>query len=124
MVNFLEWLKDTSTDTRCSLSNGYTAIKECSSDILVYLVNQDVLNRDKWKYTIETGIKINRNVCSWRDILNGQYWFTSHYRVECVKKFEKSDRNRKLYKGFEFLPKLKDTNVKVEGINIVIKIYI
>ena len=28
------------------------------------------------------------------------------------------------YKGFEFLPKLKDTNVKVEGINIVIKIYI
>lgn len=105
MIHFLEWLKDTSKDTHCRLSNGYTAIKECT---MVYLVNSEVLNKDKWSYDI-TENKDGGELwepCTWQDILNGQYMFTSKYEVELVNTFGKSDKNRKLYKGFEFLPKL------------------
>jgi tRNA(Ile)-lysidine synthetase-like protein len=121
MVNFLEWLKDTSKDTYCRLSNDYTAIKECSSDILVHLVKSEVLNRDKWHYEIVQNIEMteNRVPCKWRDILNGCYEFTSNYDVELVNTFNKSDRNRKLYKGFDFLPKL-SSSIRVS--NVVIKI--
>jgi len=119
--NFLDWLKDTTSNTRCSLSNGYIAIKECSSDILVHLVKSDVLNKDKWKYSIDcnTDNIEMRKSCSWRDILKGEYVFTSKYNVDLVNKFIKSDKNRKLYKGFEFLPKL-SSSMCVS--NIVIKI--
>ena len=123
MTNFLEWLKDTSKDTHCRLSNGYTAIKECT---LVYLVNSDVINKEKWSYTITEntqGVE-NREACTWRNILNGQYMFTSKFDVELVNTFGKSDKNRKLYKGFEFLPKLSGTqcvsNVLIKYINLVI----
>jgi tRNA(Ile)-lysidine synthetase-like protein len=119
MTNFLEWLKDTNKDTHCRLSNGYTAIKECT---IVYLVNSEVLNKYKWKYEIienKDDVEM-REPCTWRDILNGQYMFTSNYEVELVNTFGKSDRNRKLYKGFEFLPKL--TNTKCVS-SLIIKIY-
>jgi tRNA(Ile)-lysidine synthetase-like protein len=108
MLNFLEWLKDKSTDTRCSLSNEYIAIKECTSDILVYIVKSGALQKDSWSYSITPNIDgfEQREQCKWRDILNGEYVFTSTYEVELVNTFSKSDRNRKLYKGFEFLPKL------------------
>jgi tRNA(Ile)-lysidine synthetase-like protein len=123
MTNFLEWLKDTSKDTQCSLSNGYTAIKECT---LVYLVKTEVLNKEKWSYTITEntqGVE-NREACTWRDILNGEYVFTSSFEVTPVNTFGKSDRNRKLYKGFDFLPKLSNgiriNNVLIKYINSVI----
>jgi tRNA(Ile)-lysidine synthetase-like protein len=121
MVNFLEWLKDTSKDTYCRLSNEYTAIKECSSGILVHLVKSEVLNRDKWRHEVLENIDMieKRESCTWRDILNGKYEFTSNYVVELVNTFNKSDKNRKLYKGFDFLPKL-SSSVRVS--NVVIKI--
>jgi tRNA(Ile)-lysidine synthetase-like protein len=121
MINFLEWLKDTSKDTCCRLSNDYTAIKECSSGILVHLVKSEVLNRDKWHYEVLENIDMTekRESCTWRDILNGSYEFTSIYDVELVNTFNKSDKNRKLYKGFEFLPKLSSI-IRVS--NIFIKI--
>ena len=121
MVNFLEWLKDTSKDTYCRLSNEYTAIKECSSGILVHLVKSEVLNRDKWRYEVLENIDMleKRESCTWRDILNGSYEFTSKYDVELVNTFNKSDKNRRLYKGFEFLPKLSSI-IRVS--NLVIKI--
>jgi tRNA(Ile)-lysidine synthetase-like protein len=121
MVNFLEWLKDTSKDTWCRLSNEYTAIKECSSGILVHLVKSEVLNRDKWRYEVLENIDMleKRESCTWRDILNGSYEFTSKYDVELVNTFNKSDKNRRLYKGFEFLPKLSSI-IRVS--NVVIKI--
>jgi tRNA(Ile)-lysidine synthetase-like protein len=122
MSYFLDWLKDRRLDTRCSLSNGYTAIKECNSELIVYLVKSEVLQNKKWNYTItenkENIVKIE--ACKWIDILKGEYVFTSKYCVELVNTFNKSDRNRKLYKGFEFLPKL-SSSVCVS--NIVIKIY-
>ena len=119
LTNFLEWLKDTSKDTHCRLSNGYTAIKECT---LVYLVKSEVIDKEKWKYeVIENceGVEI-RDPCTWRDILNGEYMFTSNNIVQLVNTFGKSDKNRKLYKGFEFLPKL-TSNERVSS--LIIKIY-
>lgn len=122
MVNFLEWLKNTDNITKCRLSNEYTAIKECTSDILVYLVKTDVLNKDNWSYSVTQNVDESekREPCTWRDVLKGEYVFTSRYEVELVNTFSKSDRNRKLYKGFEFLPKLSSTMCVS---NIVIKIY-
>ena len=108
LVNFLDWLKDTHRDTRCSLSNGYTAIKERNSELIVYLVKSEVLKRENWNYSVQNN-KDNIDLiksCTWIDILKGEYVFTSKYGVELVNTFNKSDRNRKLYKGFEFLPKL------------------
>ena len=66
------------------------------------------LQKDSWSYSITPNIDDVelREQCKWRDILNGEYVFTSTYGVELVNTFSKSDRNRKLYKGFEFLPKL------------------
>ncbi len=121
MVNFLEWLKDTSKDTYCRLSNDYAAIKVCSSGILVHLVKSEVLNKDKWRYEILENIDMieKRDSCTWGDILKGCYEFTSKYDVELVNTFNKSDSNRKLYKGFEFLPKLSSI-IRVS--NVVIKI--
>jgi tRNA(Ile)-lysidine synthetase-like protein len=112
MMNFLEWLKDTNKNTRCSLSNEYTAIKECNSDILVHLVKTEVLRKDKWTYVIgQNTDNVEKKVsCSWRDVLKGEYVFTSRFSVELVNTFNKSDRNRKLYTGFEFLPKLSSTS--------------
>jgi tRNA(Ile)-lysidine synthetase-like protein len=120
MINFLEWLKDTSKDTHCRLSNGYTAIKELS---LVYLVKSEVIDKKKWSYTITENSEIveMREPCTWRDILNGEYMFTSTYAVELVNTFGKSDKNRKLYKGFEFLPKLCGTYCVC---SLIIKMYI
>ena len=121
MVNFLEWLKDTSKDTYCRLSNEYTAIKDCSSGILVHVVKSEVLNRDKWCYEIVENLDMTekRESCNWRNILNGSYEFTSKYDVELVNTFNKSDKNRRLYKGFDFLPKLSSI-IRVS--NVVIKI--
>jgi tRNA(Ile)-lysidine synthetase-like protein len=123
MKNFLEWLKDSSKNTRCSVSNNYTAIKECTSDILVYLVNTDVLIRDNWYYEVLDNIDImeRREPCNWRNILNGKYEFTNIDEVELVGVFNKSDINRKLYKGFEFLPKLSSKYSK-NGTKKIIKI--
>lgn len=122
MVNFLEWLKDKSIDTMCSLSNEYIAIKECTSDILVYIVKSGALQKDSWSYSITPNIDDveQREPCKWIYVLKGEYVFTSRYEVELVNTFSKSDRNRKLYKGFEFLPKL-SSNSCVS--NILIKIY-
>jgi tRNA(Ile)-lysidine synthase TilS/MesJ len=122
MLHFLEWLKDTSKDTYCRLSNDYTAIKECNSEVLVHLVKSEVINRDRWIYSItqNTNNYEKRIPCNWRDILNGEYIFTSFYEVELVNTFNKSDKNRKLYKGFDFLPKL-SSNLRVS--NIIIKIF-
>jgi hypothetical protein len=108
MLNFLSWLKDTGKDTYCRLSNDYTAIKDCSSGILVHLVKSEVFNKDKWRYEIIENVGANekREPCSWRDVLNGYYEFSSTNELELVKRFNKSDKNRKLYKGFDFLPKL------------------
>lgn len=119
--NFLDWLKDTSKDTMCRLSNEYTAIKECTSGILVYLVKSEILNKDSWSYTIKSNVDVSeyREPCTWRDVLKGEYVFTSRYKVELVNTFSKSDRNRKLYKGFDFLPKLSSNDCVS---NIVIKI--
>lgn len=119
LTNFLEWLKDTNKDTYCRLSNGYTAIKECT---LVYLVKSDVIDKEKWRYEVIEDVEgaEKRDPCTWRDILNGEYVFTSKFEVELVNTFGKSDKNRKLYKGFEFLPKL-SSNTCV--LNNLIKIY-
>ena len=122
MVNFLEWLKDTHRDTRCSLSNGYTAIKECNSELIVYIVKAEVLKRENWNYSVQNN-KDNIdliNSCTWIDILKGEYVFTSKYGVELVNTFNKSDRNRKLYKGFEFLPKMSGTKCVII---LIIKMY-
>jgi tRNA(Ile)-lysidine synthase TilS/MesJ len=119
LVNFLEWLKDTSKNTHCRLSNGYTAIKEST---LVYLVKSEVIDKEKWSYTITENIEDIeiREACTWRDILNGQYMFTSKFDVELVNTFGKSDKNRKLYKGFEFLPKV---SCKKCVSSLIIKMY-
>lgn len=126
MVNFLEWLKDMGSDTKCRLSNDYTAIKDYSSDILVYLVKTDILMKDKWSFIIDNDCHsgVIRRPCNWRDILNGYYEFTSKNELEIVKIFNKSDRNRKLYKGFEFLPKLGSKEGILESKNFLIKIFI
>jgi tRNA(Ile)-lysidine synthetase-like protein len=151
MVNFLEWLKDTGKDTHCRLSNDYMAIKECSGEIIVYIVKSEVFVKEKWNYIImentevlnidtqetfsqnklqprnslhmtpHNGLMVSRRQpCNWVNILNGYYEFTSGYDIEEVDTFNKSDKNRKLYKGFNFLPKLVSNNCVS---NKIIKIF-
>jgi tRNA(Ile)-lysidine synthetase-like protein len=107
-THFLEWIKDTSKDTQYTLSNGYTVVK---ADGLFYFVNDIVLVKDNWKYVVENKKDYDkREACKWRDILNGYYEYTCIGDVEIVNTFSKSDNNRKLYKGFGFLPKLSTRN--------------
>ena len=118
LTHFLEWLKDVSKDTYCSLSNGYTVVKEDDS---FYFVKEHVFVKDNWKYeVIRKDIGDKREPCKWLDVLNGYYEFTCAGEVELVKTFIKSDNNRRLYKGFEFLPKL--SSINREGKKSVIKI--
>jgi hypothetical protein len=62
-----------------------------------------------------------RDPCNWGNILNGKYEFTNINEVELVGVFNKSDINRKLYKGFEFLPKLSSI-YSINGKKKIIKI--
>jgi tRNA(Ile)-lysidine synthetase-like protein len=106
LTHFLEWMRDTTKDTYCSLSNGYTVVK---ADGDFYFVKDTVLVKDNWKYEVIRidieDTKDKKVPCSWLDILNGYYEFTCVGQVEIVKIFVKSDNNRRLYKGFSFLPK-------------------
>jgi tRNA(Ile)-lysidine synthetase-like protein len=103
LTHFLEWMRDTTKDTYCSLSNGYTVVK---ADGDFYFVRDTVFVKDNWKYeVINTDMEDKKEPCRWLDILNGYYEFTCLGQVEIVKTFVKSDGNRRLYKGFGFLPK-------------------
>jgi tRNA(Ile)-lysidine synthetase-like protein len=114
LTHFIEWLKQTNNITYCRLSNGYTAVKD---DYLVYFIKDIVLEKDSWKYEVSnTETEDKREPCNWRNILNGYYEYTCIGDVELVKTFIKSDLNRRLYKGFPFLPKLSSKNKEKKSV--------
>jgi tRNA(Ile)-lysidine synthetase-like protein len=108
IAHFLEWMRDTTKDTYCTLSNCYTVVK---ADGSFYFVKDNALVKDNWKYeVVMTDTEDKKEPCSWLDVLNGYYEFTCEGQVEIVKTFNKSDSNRRLYKGFHFLPKFSSIN--------------
>jgi tRNA(Ile)-lysidine synthetase-like protein len=114
LTHFLEWLKEPNRNTYCSLSNLYRAVKE---DSTIYFIKDMALVKDNWKYEVSNEeVEDKREPCNWRNILNGMYEYTCHGDVEQVKTFIKSDSNRRLYKGFDFLPKLSIKNKEKKSV--------
>jgi hypothetical protein len=105
---FLKWLNEQNTETYCRFSNGYIGVNERTCDSLVlYVIKEIVVESQNWSYEVLLEpLQEKRIPCSWRDILNGVYSFTTGSNIQPVKTFKKSDNNRKLYKGFSFLPKI------------------
>jgi tRNA(Ile)-lysidine synthetase-like protein len=115
LIHFLEWLKN-NKDSYCSLSNEYMAVKECdiNDNIIVYFLKNNIIDKDVWTYKIITNDTVmplqKQLACSYRDILKGIYSFNVYGDVETVKIFRKSDNVRRLYKGFDFLPRVTSIN--------------
>ena len=110
LQEFLRWIAD-KKDNYFSFSNGYIAKNEIrEKEIILYIVQSNVLERSSWKYTIKKTDILYNVPCTWKDILTGSYRYsqkyTEHNKIEEVRVFNKSDTNRKLVKGFDFLPKI------------------
>jgi len=100
----LEWVREGKKETRFRFSNGYNGIRV---DNDLYLLKDHLLEKNNWIYEVisEEGIS-PRKPCTWNDLLEGRYEYTLTGYVEEVRVFSKSDPIRKLFKGFEFLPKV------------------
>ena len=98
----LEWLR-VESDKRFRFSNGYTGVRV---DTDLYILKDHLLEKNNWNYEVISVKELQQKACTWNDLLEGRYEYTLIGYVEEVKVFSKSDPIRKLFKGFEFLPKV------------------
>jgi tRNA(Ile)-lysidine synthetase-like protein len=90
-------------ETRFRFSNGYTGVRV---DTDLYLLMDHLLEKNNWIYEVISVEELQKKACTWNDLLEGRYEYTLTGYVEEVRVFSKSDPIRKLFKGFEFLPKV------------------
>jgi tRNA(Ile)-lysidine synthetase-like protein len=106
---FIEWLGDSDAKKHYQLSNGFRALK--GNDGLICFARDELFDKAAWVYDVfEGATDEKRGEFTVYDLLGGKFIFTEEYsdvqRVNLVSSFEKGDRNRKIYNGFHWLPKL------------------